>query len=192
MIQMDEDFEPADCGRALPAYIKKIVVLLLPFHFFSFQVTMAIKTQTPQDIQYQGKQAPVCALETVDFSRLLSQEPAEVEKLLRCCQTHGFFYLDLQGIDGRRMLDDEQQLLQVMRGFFNQPAETKLAFCDPAQAHGLEAPKSLLIHEITLPSFEPVGNHAGVMENSKDGYEILYVSFSFGLELNRSVCEFRG
>ena len=97
---------------------------------------MAIQTQAPNTVQYRGKQAPVCALETVDFSRLLSQEPEEVEKLLRCCQTQGFFYLDLQGIDGRRILDDEQQLLQVMRKFFSHPAETKMEIGLPSLSHG--------------------------------------------------------
>ncbi len=97
---------------------------------------MVTETETPNIVQYQGKQAPVCPLETVDFSRLLSQEPEEVEKLHRCCKTHGFFYLDLQGLDGRRILDDEQQLLRVMRNFFDQPDETKMGFRHPLQSHG--------------------------------------------------------
>jgi hypothetical protein len=99
-------------------------------------VNMAIEIQTTNVPQYHEKPASVCALETVDFSRLLSQEPEEVEKLLHCCQTQGFFYLDLQGIDGRRILDDEQQLLQVMRKFFNASAETKNEIGLPSQDHG--------------------------------------------------------
>ena len=97
---------------------------------------MGVATQTPESVQYQGKPAPICDLESVDFSRLLSQEPQEVQKLLRLCKTLGFFYLDLQGIDGRRILDDEQQLLKVMRDFFDQPAEVKMDFNVPIQNHG--------------------------------------------------------
>ena len=98
---------------------------------------MAIQGETSSNnVQYQGRPAKVCALESVDFSRLLSQEPEEAEKLLRCCKEIGFFYLDLQGIDGRRMLGDEQRLLQVMRRFFNASADEKNEIGLPCQAHG--------------------------------------------------------
>lgn len=97
---------------------------------------MAVTSRTPKTVWHQGESVPVCALETVDFSRLLSQEPEEVQRLLRCCQTQGFFYLDLQGLDGRRILDDEQKLLQVMRDSFNQPTKTKDEVGLPDQPHG--------------------------------------------------------
>ena len=64
-------------------------------------------------------------MQTIDFSRLLSQEPAEIEKLVCCCQTEGFFYIDLQGIDGRRVLDDQQSTFQLMNRFFESPLEVK-------------------------------------------------------------------
>lgn len=86
--------------------------------------------------RYQGRPAKVCDLQSVDFSRLLSQEPDEVDKLLRCCKEIGFFYLDLRGIDGRTMLDDEQSLLQAMRQFFNAPTDEKNEIGLPCQAHG--------------------------------------------------------
>lgn len=94
---------------------------------------MAISTEIPQTVDWAGKKVPVYPMETIDFSRLLSQEPAELEKLVKCCQTEGFFYLDLQGIDGRRMLEDQQETLRVMENFFQAPIEVK-------NEYGLVAP----------------------------------------------------
>ncbi|KGM91823.1 uncharacterized protein PADG_12141 [Paracoccidioides brasiliensis Pb18] len=62
---------------------------------------------TPQS-STRGSRPPVCSLESVNHSRLLSQEPREVQKLLRCCQSSRFFYLDLQDIDGRRVVGDKR------------------------------------------------------------------------------------
>jgi hypothetical protein len=129
--------EPADRERAISFSEIQSYVTFTSLRFSLNQVKMAIATQTPNTVKYRGEQAPVCALETIDFSRLLSQEPEELEKLLRCCQTQGFFYLDLQGLDGRRILHDEQQLLHVMREFFSQTAETKMEIGLPSQSHGL-------------------------------------------------------
>lgn len=81
-----------------------------------------------QTVEWNGTKVPVYDMETVDFGRLLSQEPAELEKLVKCCQTEGYFYLDLQGIDGRRILQDEQETLGVMHRFFEQPLEAKNEF----------------------------------------------------------------
>ncbi|KAJ5115614.1 hypothetical protein N7448_011392 [Penicillium atrosanguineum] len=109
---------------------------------------------------YNGAEAPVCELETIDFSRLLSHEPLEIKKLLRCCRDAGFFYLDLRDIDGRRILEDQQQLLALMRRFFESPEEKKNEIGLPSLEHG----------------YEPVGNHSGVWDGTKDGYAILQVS----------------
>lgn len=121
---------------------------------------MAITTEIPQTVQWSGKNVPVYPMETISFSRLLSQEPAEVETLLKCCQTEGFFYLDLQGIDGRRFLDDQQQTLDLMHRFFGRSLKEKNEF-------GLIAPHL---------GYEPVGSRTGVLENTKDGYEMIKVS----------------
>lgn len=121
---------------------------------------MAIITEVPKTVQWSGKQVPVYPMQTVDFSRLLSQEPDELEKLVRCCQDEGFFYLDLQGIDGRRMLDDQQETLKLMNRFFESPLEVK-------NEYGLVAPHL---------GYEPVGSRTGVLENTKDGYEMIKVS----------------
>lgn len=86
---------------------------------------MAIQEAIPESVEWNGKKTPVYPMETVSFERLLSQEPAELEKVVRCCETEGFFYLDLQGIDGRRMLEDQQKTLELMHRFFESPLEVK-------------------------------------------------------------------
>jgi isopenicillin N synthase-like dioxygenase len=122
---------------------------------------MGITSEVPKTVQWSGKQVPVYPMQTVDFSQLLSQEPAEIEKLVRCCQTEGFFYIDLQGIDGRRMLDDQQETLKLMNRFFESPLEVK-------NEYGLVAPHL---------GYEPVGSRTGVLANTKDGYEMIKVSY---------------
>ncbi|CAG8959550.1 hypothetical protein HYFRA_00001451 [Hymenoscyphus fraxineus] len=121
---------------------------------------MAISTEIPQTVDWAGKKVPVYPMETIDFSRLLSQEPAELERLVKCCQTEGFFYLDLQGIDGRRMLEDQQETLRLMKNFFDAPIEVK-------NEYGLVAPHL---------GYEPVGSRTGVLDDTKDGYEMIKVS----------------
>jgi len=86
---------------------------------------MAPSTEIPQTVEWSGKQVPVYPMQTVDFSALLSQEPAEIEKLVKVCQTEGFFYIDLKGIDGRRILEDEKETLALMNRFFDSPLEVK-------------------------------------------------------------------
>ncbi|KAJ5370010.1 uncharacterized protein N7496_006102 [Penicillium cataractarum] len=121
---------------------------------------MTIATIPRKSIPYNGEEVPVCELEIINFSRLLSQEQTEIKKLLRCCQDAGFFYLDLEDIDGKRMLEDHQRLLALMRRFFNSPHDEKNEIGLPSLEHG----------------YEPVGNHTGVLEGTMDGYEILQVS----------------
>ena len=78
------------------------------------------------DVPGSGK-VPVAPLETIDFGLLESKDPEEVKKLLRCCQTHGFFYLDLQTCkNGRQILEDEQGLLEFMREYFDKPNDVKM------------------------------------------------------------------
>lgn len=97
---------------------------------------MTIATIPIKSISYNGEEVPVCELEILNFSRLLSQEQAEINKLLRCCQDAGFFYLDLEDIDGKRMLEDHQRLLALMRRFFNSPHDEKNEIGLPSLEHG--------------------------------------------------------
>jgi isopenicillin N synthase-like dioxygenase len=100
-------------------------------------------------------------MQTVDYGLLLSQDPAEVDKVLRACLEEGYFYLDLRSIDGRRMLDDQQETLKLMKRFFDAPIEAKNEF-------GLVS---------SHLGYEPVGSRTGAFgPGTKDGYEMLKVS----------------
>ncbi|KAI1342270.1 Clavaminate synthase-like protein [Xylariaceae sp. FL0016] len=120
---------------------------------------MAI-TEIPQTVQWNGKKVPVYPMQTFDFSTLLSQEPGELERLVRCCQEEGYFYIDLMGIDGRRFLEDQQETLKLMHRFFESPLEAKNEF-------GLVSPHL---------GYEPIASRTGVFEGTKDGYEMIKVS----------------
>lgn len=64
----------------------------------------------------------------IDFARLLRDDASEVNRLVEACQTHGFFYLDLQGVDTESltMLADWQSLLQTTEKYFSQAKEIKI------------------------------------------------------------------
>lgn len=73
-----------------------------------------------------GTLVEIAPLEVIDFVRLASQEPAEVEKLLKSAQTPGFFYLDLQSNSTRKYLADLQTMYAVTEKYFDQPHEVKV------------------------------------------------------------------
>ncbi|KAI0471043.1 Clavaminate synthase-like protein [Xylariaceae sp. FL0804] len=121
---------------------------------------MGISTEVPQTVQWNGQDVPVYPMQTFDFSKLLSHEPAELDRLVGCCRDEGYFYVDLRGIDGRRFLDDQQETLKLMHRFFGSSAEAKNEF-------GLVSPHL---------GYEPVASRTGVFEGTKDGYEMIKVS----------------
>ncbi|KAI0875502.1 Clavaminate synthase-like protein [Hypoxylon argillaceum] len=121
---------------------------------------MAITTEPLRTVEWNGKKVPVYPMQSFDFSKLLSQEPDELERLVRCCQDEGYFYIDLKGIDGRRLVADQQETLKLMHRFFESPIEAK-------NQYGLVAPHL---------GYEPIGSRTGVLANTKDGYEMIKVS----------------
>ena len=121
---------------------------------------MAPVLDPPQTVDWMGKKVPVWPMRTIDYGLLLSQDPAEVDKVVDACLEDGYFYLDLQGIDGRRMLADHQETLKLMKRFFDAPIEAKNEF-------------GLISSHL---GYEPVGSRTGVAAGTKDGYEMLKVS----------------
>ncbi|TPX07185.1 uncharacterized protein E0L32_010888 [Thyridium curvatum] len=111
-------------------------------------------------VDWYGTPVPVYPMDTIDFGKILSAEEEEVDRLLRCCQREGFFYLDLNGLDGRRFLDDQKETLDLMYRFFDAPLEAKNQF-------GLVHPHL---------GYEGLGSRTGVLPNTKDGYEMVKVS----------------
>ncbi|KAM3504144.1 hypothetical protein MY11210_008458 [Beauveria gryllotalpidicola] len=121
---------------------------------------MAPVLDAPQTVDWMGKKVPVWYMPTINYGLLLSQDPSEVDKVVNACKEEGYFYLDLQGIDGRRMLSDQQETLKLMKRFFDAPLEAKNEF-------------GLISSHL---GYEPVGSRTGVAAGSKDGYEMLKVS----------------
>ncbi|KAK6827421.1 2OG-Fe(II)oxygenase [Apiospora arundinis] len=121
---------------------------------------MGVTNEVPETVQWNGKQVPVYPMETLNFSKIICQEPEEVEKAVRICQTQGYFYIDLSGIDGRRLLEDQEKTLQMMHRFFEAPIEEK-------NQYGLVSPHL---------GYEPIASRTGVLEGTKDGYEMIKVA----------------
>jgi isopenicillin N synthase-like dioxygenase len=122
---------------------------------------MVLSLENPETVEWQGKQVPVWPMRTIDYSLLLSQDPAEVQKVLDACLEEGYFQLDLNSIDGRRMLEDREELLKLMHNFFESPLEAKNEY-------------GLIDSHL---GYEPVGNRTGAFgAGTKDGYEMLKVS----------------
>ncbi|KAK3362288.1 hypothetical protein B0T25DRAFT_575061 [Lasiosphaeria hispida] len=122
---------------------------------------MAPTIDVPETVEWQGKRVPVWSMQTIDYSLLLSQDPAEVDRVLKACLEEGYFYLDLRNIDGGRMLSDQQETLKLMNRFFEAPIEAKNEF-------------GLISSHL---GYEPLGSRTGAFgPGTKDGYEMLKVS----------------
>lgn len=73
-------------------------------------------------------------LQTIDFGRLVDRNPAEVDKLVKACIMDGFFHLDLTTSElGRDMFKTQDDVLQIVKRYFNEPLEKKLT--DPLYVH---------------------------------------------------------
>lgn len=71
-------------------------------------------------------QVDVASLETIDFGRLATKEPAEVEKLFNASQMPGFFYLDLQSEHTKQIIADLPDVYALAEKYFDQPLEVKM------------------------------------------------------------------
>lgn len=75
----------------------------------------------------RGKKIDVAPLETIDYARLVNQEPSEAQKLLRAAQSPGFFYLDLRNNPStKKMLRDLSDVYSLSEQYFDQPHEVKM------------------------------------------------------------------
>lgn len=73
-----------------------------------------------------GHQVDVASLETIDFGRLATKEPAEVERLLNASQMPGFFYLDLRNEPTKEILAGLLEVYAVAEKHFDEPPEVKM------------------------------------------------------------------
>ena len=84
----------------------------------------------------QQPETAIAQLDTIDFAKLLSQEPSEISKLLHACQTAGFFYVDIQGQSARSLLEDEERMYKAMEAYFDQSMEIKMKDDRETHKHG--------------------------------------------------------
>lgn len=85
-----------------------------------------------------GHQVDVASLETIDFGRLATKDPAEVEKLLNASQMPGFFYLDLQSEPAKQVVADLPDVYALTEKYFDQPLEVKMKDYRPGQDGGFK------------------------------------------------------
>jgi isopenicillin N synthase-like dioxygenase len=86
--------------------------------------------------EFDDNDLNIAALETIDFSRLATKDADEIDKLLKCCESDGFFYLNLQNEPTHQILIDLQAILRVMQKYFAQPLETKMRDDRRSNTHG--------------------------------------------------------
>lgn len=82
--------------------------------------TIILEAEKPQSIP----------LETVKYTELLEKDALETSKLLRSCQSPGFFYLDVSGANaqfsGDFYLENIRSLSQQQENYFSLPFHTKM------------------------------------------------------------------
>ncbi|KAH7026710.1 uncharacterized protein B0I36DRAFT_366237 [Microdochium trichocladiopsis] len=106
-------------------------------------------------------QAPEKAhLHTLKFSSVIEGQAGTLATLVEACERDGFFYLDLSGWDSGDMLTSLQAAGALMKEWFKQPLDKKMATETISDAHG----------------YKPPGVQSGVTENTRDGFEALRIS----------------
>ena len=82
---------------------------------------------TPQKTTtIKGQKVDVASLEVVDYGRLMTKEPKELEKLLNASQMPGFFHLDLQNASGQGILTGLEEIYQMSEEYHGKPPEEKM------------------------------------------------------------------
>ncbi|CAJ0546817.1 Ff.00g014440.m01.CDS01 [Fusarium sp. VM40] len=72
---------------------------------------------------------PIVPIARLSSRKLTSSCENEMKKVLRACETDGFFYLDLtDGLFGQALLDEADDILHVSKGALNQPLDYKMKF----------------------------------------------------------------
>ncbi|KAH7371054.1 hypothetical protein BKA66DRAFT_536042 [Pyrenochaeta sp. MPI-SDFR-AT-0127] len=106
-------------------------------------------------------------LPTVRLDQLRAGNNAESKKLLEACRIHGFFYLDLTS--DPKLCNDWEELLAIMKQYFNQPLDIKMQDARGSDNTG----------------YEPSGTEVGPKAGTRDGYES--VKFSRREFLNKEL-----
>ena len=78
----------------------------------------------------------IADLPTISFSALTTRDSNELQKLLKACQSLGFFYLDLHGAASQNILQDCRSVLDFMVLYFGQDVATKMMDDRQSDTHG--------------------------------------------------------
>lgn len=97
---------------------------------------LLVKDTTPVVASKLAVSAPLAELRTINFAKLMDRSSDEMAKLVLACQEVGFFYLDLTFGGASDMLQNHDELLDIMKAWFFQDLETKLATETVSASHG--------------------------------------------------------
>lgn len=75
-------------------------------------------------------------LHTLKFTDVAKGDANALNTLVDACEKDGFFYLDLRGWESNQMLESLQNAADLMKEWFKQPLEKKLATETLSDAHG--------------------------------------------------------
>jgi len=79
-------------------------------------------------------------LHTLKFTDVAKGDENALNTLVDACEKDGFFYLDLRGWESNQMLDSLQTAAGLMKEWFKQPLDKKLATETLSDAHGYAEP----------------------------------------------------
>jgi isopenicillin N synthase-like dioxygenase len=68
---------------------------------------------------------PLASLEVVSLAALERNDEAEIDKLMAASTSAGFLYLDFEGSKAADLPERKQQILDIMKEYFEQPQEVK-------------------------------------------------------------------
>lgn len=120
--------------------------------------------------------SPVATLTILSFAKLLARDHVELAKLLSSCEDSGFFYLDLRDWEAGELIRKFDTTNSIMKGWFEQSDEEKLKTETLSDAHGFVSHLlTVRSHHADIERYKPTGVQSGVLENSRDGFEVLKV-----------------
>ena len=89
----------------------------------------------------KGDKSFTCAdLPTIAFDKLIDRDPQELSKLLAAGEKEGFFYLDLTKPESKGLYDDYENVLSIMKAWFNLPLEEKVKYAYGSDTQGYDVP----------------------------------------------------
>ncbi|CAD6451372.1 b99b15e1-841e-4402-92d6-7b9691663bd4 [Sclerotinia trifoliorum] len=142
---------------------------------------------TLQKVTVDGREVDVAPLESINYARLISKDPLEIEKLIQVCQKPGIFWLDLRDEPTKEWLAELKELYAVSETYFDQPKEVKMKTFDEQDDGGYKPGEheetfeifrdDILKKQRTLPGV--LGDRSQLLEQfSSTGYSVVHTLLS--------------